>query len=136
MVTVEDYDNLVKEAITEVKNGQHLRFIKYYLQTEDVCYYALKYELRHNSKPFDIEFIPVGHLEKIMVRLKNDKDCKISDSVWEYLENVVKERLERSSKPGYYTYITLEECFKMYDAVDMDDYLKKLFIERVVFNAD
>lgn len=130
------YEHHINEALREVKNGQHLRFINILFRTKEVCLAALKYETSHNSHPYDIHSVPLGNLDYIMEKLR--QELKNNPYCLKYLEKVYLESIPKLQSM-YWGFENYQCALKHYKAIDFDDmcrigfYIKPLIIKYKTF---
>lgn len=125
------YDNHVKDALDEVNNGQHLRFITDFYKTREVCLAAVKYESSHTSALMDFGSVPMGNLDYVMEHMKEIK--KDDDVYLEQMEKYYLKRKEREREPDYYgKFLNLQDKLDYYKAKDYDDMMRIMF--SIVYN--
>ena len=120
------YDDHVKEALDDVTDGQHLRFINQIYKTKQVCLAAVKFESGHTVALNDFYSVPMGNLDYVMEHMREiRKDNRY------YLTELEKAYLERKAteqEPGYYgDFKNYQEMLDHYGAVDYDDMSRKRF---------
>lgn len=121
------YAEYVKDALKEVRAGQHLRFIPDWLQTKEVCLAALLHETSHTSWPHDIGVVPAANLDWVVARVKEARPSHAS--LHAYLDKRAAERKERASQPGYYDFDSLQGVLDHWGADTWDDMQKKRFVK-------
>jgi predicted metal-binding protein len=114
------YDDHVKRALNEVKYGQHLRFINELYRTKEVCLAALLHETSHNSRPYDIGWVPVPHLDYVFEKLKETNN----ETMLEYITNYVDKRKKTADMSW------LPEKLKKYKVSTYDELLKEIYLEK------
>ena len=123
---MESYEDHVKEALDEVTNAQHLRFINKIYKTKEVCLAAVKFEAGHTSMLGDFYSVPMGNLDYVVEHMR-----EIMKDKPRYLENLEQAFLERKKaeqSPSYYgDFNNYQEMLDFYDAVDYDDMSRKIF---------
>lgn len=65
------YDEHIKDALDEINNGQHLRFITDFFRTKEVCLAAVKYESSHTLALTDFGSVPMGNLDYVMEHMRD-----------------------------------------------------------------
>lgn len=121
---MESWESHVQEALDDVKRGQHLRFINKLYRTEEVCFEAVKYQLRQDHKTGDIYSVPVGNIIHVIQKIKE----KYLDTfgLYDYLDKVLNECW---SNPDNLFDKNTELLIK-YKVKTYDELLEKLYNEK------
>ena len=124
------YDEHVTEALQDVTNAQHLRFIRPIYRTKDVCLAAVKFESRHTYALTDFGSVPMGNLDYVMKEMRIIK--KDDPYYLEKLELAYLEKKEREQEPGYYgDFENYQQMLDYFDGGDYDDMSRKKFAKGV-----
>jgi hypothetical protein len=122
----QSYEDHVKEALDEVKIGQHLRFINNLYRTKEVCLEAVKFESTHNLVLHDFHEVPMGNLDYVMEHMR-----EIQKNNPEYLENLEAayiEKKKREQEPGYYgIFKSYQEVLNHHGVTNYDDMTRKIY---------
>ena len=120
------YDDHVKDALDEVNNRQHLRFIDQYFRTKEVCLAAVKFESTHTLALTDFGSVPIGNLDYVM---ENMREIRSDNELYlERMEEEYLKRKEREKELGYYgQFATLQEKLDYYKAKDHDEMMRIMF---------
>ena len=122
----QSYDDHVREALDDVKRGQHLRFINQIYKTKEVCLAAVKYESSHTNALNDFYSVPMGNLDYVVEHMREIK--KGNQGYLDGMEKVYIQRKKTEQESDYYgdfpSYKTLLDHFK---ATDYDDMSRKKF---------
>jgi hypothetical protein len=120
------YDDHVKEALDDVKGGQHLRFINDFFRTKEVCLKAVRFESTHTLALTDFYSVPMGNLDYVTNHMR-----EIMKDNTEYLRRLDKAYLEKKElekQNGYYgDFKTHQEKLNHYEADNHDDMLRKMY---------
>ena len=120
------YDEHVKEALDEVKGGQHLRFIRDIYRTKEVCLAAVKFESSHTVALTDFGSVPMGNLDYVMEHMREIK--KDDQYYLKKLEKAFIEKKLREQEPGYYgDFKNYQSMLDYFEAVNYDDMSRKKF---------
>jgi len=120
------YDDHVKEALEDVKHGQHLRFINQIYKNTEVCLEAVKFESEHTVALNDFYSVPMGNLTYVMEHMREIR--KDNPYYLKKLEEAFLERQTKEQEPGYYgDFKNYQEMLDHFGAVDYDDMSRKKF---------
>jgi hypothetical protein len=123
----ETYDEHVEEALNEVSQGQHLRFIRDIYQTKEICLTAVNYEFTHNHVySIDIGIVPMGNIDYVMEHMR--ENCKDDTYFLQELEKTYNQRKLREQTLGYYgDFLTYQDLLDHWKAADYDDMSRKKY---------
>ena len=122
----QSYDEHVNEALREIRNGQHLRFIRSLYKTKEVCLGAVRYESTHTHELTDFGSVPMGNLDYVVEKMKEIK--KDDPYYLRNMENAYLEMKQLERIPGYYgKFKNHQEQLDYYGATDYDDMARKKF---------
>lgn len=115
------YEEHVAEALRDVNNGQHLRFINLTYRTKDVCLAAVKYEASHNRHSMnDFYSVPIGNIDYVYDQMK--EFVKDDEVFLKLMDEIYKERtVEKDGTYGEFK--TYQEMLDHYNATCYDDLL-------------
>ncbi|QKF94873.1 hypothetical protein QKU48_gp1415 [Fadolivirus algeromassiliense] len=124
--TKQSYDDHVKQAMSEVKRGQHLRFINQLYKTKEVCLAAVRYESSHTTMLHDFYVVPMGNLDYVVEQMR---ELKKNDQYYiDGMERAYLERKEAESKEGYYgDFKCYQDMLDHYGVAAYDDMSRKRF---------
>lgn len=123
----ERYIAHVQDALCDVQNGQHLRFINSYILTKEVCLAALLYEIGHNDRPYDIGAVPVANLDFVVERVKQETPTRTT--LHNFLDKRTRERKKRAQQPNYFDFESLQATLDHHQVATWDEMLKKSYID-------
>jgi hypothetical protein len=124
------YDEHVSEALSDVKSGQHLRFINQIYKTKEVCLAAVKYESRHTSMLNDFYSVPMGNLDYVTQNMREIKKNNVY--YLEQLEKAFIERKKTEQEPGYYgDFKTYQDMLDHYGVTTYDD-MQRMIGEKII----
>jgi len=125
---IQSYDDHVKEALNDVNNGEHLRFINFLYRTKEVCLIAVEYESTHSLILNDIYSVPIGNLDYVMDHMK-----EVMKNNPEYLKSLEEAYIQKKKKekvPGYYgKFETYQDLLDYYQVNNYDDMLHKMYYD-------
>lgn len=125
---VEKFRLGVALATEDVSRGQHLRFIGLEYRTKEVCLVALRHEVSHNNRPYDIASVPVAHIEEVVDTIKRETPGR--ESLHAHLEAEMEDRQRRATEPGYFDHpwTCTQDVVAAHGATSWDDMLEKAFV--------
>jgi hypothetical protein len=125
------YDDHVKDALYDVNDEEHLRFITDLFRTKEVCLAAVKFESTHTLALTDFGAVPMGNLDYVMENMRNIK--KDDDLYLKQMEKYYLKRKELEKQSGYYGKFTnLQDKLDHYKAKNYDDMMRIMFA--IVYN--